>query len=80
MIDRLHGFYSESSVKSAPKKLTPVELKETVFVYLTDRRAGIITLAEAWSFELLPVSDRKISDDQKTLSRQSILSSGVDIT
>lgn len=80
MIDRLHGCYSESSVKSAAKKLTPVEIKDTMFVYLMDRRHEVITLAEAWSFELLTVADRKISDDQKTLRRESILSSGVEIT
>jgi hypothetical protein len=51
-----------------------------MFVYLMDRRHEVITLAEAWSFELLTVADRKISDDQKTLRRESILSSGVEIT
>ena len=78
VIDRLHGCYSESSSKSALKKLKPPE--HMVFVYLTDKRAGAIALAEAWSFDLVPVADRKISDDQKTLGRKSILSSGSEIT
>lgn len=68
VIDRLRGYLSETSAKSS-KKLTSAELKGTVFIYLSDSSTGVMTLAEAWSFDLLPVADRKVSDDQKTPRR-----------
>jgi len=52
VIDRLRGCVSETSDKSK-KKPTKSELKGTVFIYLSDSNAGIMTLAEAWSFDLL---------------------------
>jgi hypothetical protein len=64
----LRGCVSETSDKSK-KKPTSSELRGTVFIYLSDSSAGVMTLAEAWSFDLVSAADRKVSDDQKAPRR-----------
>jgi len=77
VIDRLRGCLSETSDKSK-KRQNSSELNETLFIYLSDSTSKVMTLAEAWSFELVSAAERKVSDE-KTPRRMSILSSGLQV-